>query len=458
MDDKRLHLMGEERVGKALRIMAIPAIIGMLVNSVYNIVDAMFVGWLGKEQLGATGVAFPIFMMIGAFGISIGVGAGSYISRRLGAKDHPQAEKTAASALFIAVIVGIVVTAAGLIWLNPILKAFGATPGILPYATDYAQIIFWAGVFTMLNMVFNNILRAEGSITISMIGLSLGAVLNIALDPLLIFVFDMGIKGAAWATLISKTASMLFLGGYTFLGKGVLKPKPWKISFDTRIYGEIVRIGTPNLMRTLLVSIAMGLLNNAAGAFSDAAVAAVAVIGRVFSFGFMGIFGLNQAFQPLAGFNYGAGKYRRLRQTITVTIKAGTVFCVLFTAVMLLFAPTVARVFSADPTVTHITARGLRYSAILFPFAGFMVTFNVLFQALGKALPATFLSVARQGVFYIPIILTLPRMLDLDGVLVAQTIADGLTLLTTAGFAVYILRWINEKIKATPSLSGSAVE
>lgn len=451
MDDKRLHLMGEEKVSKALRIMAIPAIIGMLVNSVYNIVDAMFVGWLGKEQLGATGVAFPIFMLIGAFGISIGVGGGSYISRLLGAKDPAQAEKTAASALFIAMVVGILVTAAGQIWLLPILKAFGATPGILPYATDYSRIIFWGSIATMLNMVFNNILRAEGSITISMIGLSLGALLNIALDPLFIFAFDMGIKGAAWATLISKTISMLFLAGYTFLGKGVLKPKPWKISFNGKIYGEIVRIGTPNLMRTLLVSVSMGLLNNAAGAFSDAAVAAVAVVGRVFSFGFMGIFGLNQAFQPLAGFNYGAHKYRRLRETITVTIKAGTVFCLLFTAVMLIFAPAAAGVFSTDPQVIGITAKGLRYAAILFPFAGFMVTYNVLFQALGKALPAAFLSVARQGVYYIPIILALPHFWGLDGVLVAQTLADGLTLLTTAGFAVYITKKINAMVRDMPS-------
>jgi len=451
MDDKRLYLMGQEKVSKALRILAIPAIIGMLVNSVYNIVDAMFVGWLGKEQLGATGIAFPIFMLIGAFGISIGVGGGSYISRLLGAKDQPQAEKTASSALFIASLVGVLVTAAGEIWLIPILKLFGATPGILPYATQYARIIFWGSIITMLNMVFNNMLRAEGSVTISMIGMSLGALLNIALDPLFIFGFDMGIEGAAWATIISKSASLLFLAGYTFLGKGVLKPKPWEVSFSGKIYGEIVKIGTPNLMRTLLVSVAVGMLNNAAGAFSDAAVAAVAVIGRVFSFGFMGIFGLNQAFQPLAGFNYGARQYDRLRQSITVTIKVGTAFCLFFTAVMLLFAPAVAGVFSTDPQVTRITARGLRYAAILFPFAGFMVTFNVLFQALGKALPAAYLSMARQGIYYIPIILTLPHVWGLDGVLVAQTLADGLTLLTTAGFAVYILRWINNKIKEMPS-------
>lgn len=450
MDDKRLNLMGEEKIGKALRVMAIPAITGMLINSVYNIVDAMFVGWLGKEQLGATGIAFPIFMLIGSFGISIGVGGGSYISRLLGAKEHAPAEKTASSALFLGTIIGVLVTAGGQIWLDPILRIFGATPGILPYATSYARIIFWASVITILNMIFNNILRAEGSVTISMIGLSLGALLNIALDPLFIFGFDMGIEGAAWATLISKSASLIFLAGYTFLGKGVLKPKPWEISFSKKIYGEIVRIGTPNLMRTLLVSVAVGLLNNAAGAFSDAAVAAVAVVGRVFSFGFMGIFGLNQAFQPLAGFNFGARKYRRLRETITVTVKAGSVFCLFFTAVMLLFAHAVAGVFSTDPQVVRITAKGLRYAAILFPFAGFMVTFNVLFQALGKALPAAFLSVSRQGVFYIPIILFLPHVWGLDGVLVAQTLADGLTLITTAAFAVFIIRQINEMIRMQP--------
>ena len=198
MDDKRLYLMGQEKIGKALRIMAVPAIIGMMVNSVYNIVDALFVGWLGKEQLGATGIAFPIFMLIGAFGISIGMGANSYISRLLGAKDIDQAEKTAGSALLAALVMGVIVTTAGQIWLSPILKLFGATPGILPYATDYTRIIFWSSGITMFNMVFNNILRAEGSATVSMIGMVLGAVLNIALDPLFIFVFDMGIKGAAW--------------------------------------------------------------------------------------------------------------------------------------------------------------------------------------------------------------------------------------------------------------------
>ena len=447
MDDKRLYLMGQEKIGKALRVMAIPAIIGMMVNSVYNIVDALFVGWLGKEQLGATGIAFPIFMLIGAFGISIGMGANSYISRLLGAKDIDQAEKTAGSALLAALVVGVLITAAGQVWLTPILKLFGATSGILPYATDYTRIIFWASGITMFNMVFNNILRAEGSVTVSMIGMILGAVLNIALDPLFIFVFGMGIKGAAWATLISNFASFVFLASYVFMGKGVLKPKPWKVSFSGEIYGEILKIGSPSLFRQLLVSLSMGLLNNAAGSFSDAAVAAVAVVGRIVSFGFMGLLGLNQGFLPLAGFNYGAGQYLRLRQTITTTVKAGSIFSLFIAVVGLSLAPQIAGAFGTDAEVIRITAKGLRYACILFPFTGFIITFTVLFQAMGKALPAAFLSLARQGIFYIPIILIAPTLMGLDGVLLAQTFADGLTLLTTAGFAVYIMRWINHRIR-----------
>lgn len=447
MDDKRLYLMGQEKVGKALRIMAIPAIIGMMVNSVYNIVDALYVGWLGKEQLGATGIAMPIFMLIGAFGITIGMGANSYISRLLGAKDIDQAEKTAGFALLLALVTGILLTAAGQIWLVPILKLFGATPGILPYAVDYTRIIFWSGAITVCNMVFNNILRAEGSATPSMIGMSLGAVLNIVLDPIFIFVLDMGIKGAAWATLLSNFSSFLFLMGYVFMGKGVLKPKPWKVSFSGRIYGEIMKIGTPSLFRQLLVSLSVGFLNNAAGSFSDAAVAAVAVVGRVTSFGYMGLLGLNQGFLPLAGFNYGAGQYRRLRQTIAATVKAGSVFSLLIAVAGLALAPQIAQAFGSDAEVIDITARGLRYASILFPFTGFMITFNVLFQAMGKALPAAFLSLARQGIFYIPMILILPHFMGLTGVLLSQTFADGLTLLTTAAFAIYIMRWINARIE-----------
>lgn len=444
----RAKMFGEEKISKVLIKLSVPAIIAMLINAIYNIADTMFVGMLGETSaIGAVSVAFPLFMLIGAVGQTFGVGGGAYISRLLGEKNKEQAERTAATAFFSSLICGIVFTVFGVMFIEPLLKAFGATNTILSYAKGYASILVLGSIFTMLNMTMNNMIRSEGNAKYSMYAISLGAVINIILDPIFIFTMDMGIKGAAVATVLAQVISFIFLMRYYLRGKSYVKLSRKNCRFCRIIYSEIMKAGLPSLARQAFSSIALGLINLAAKPYGDSAVAAMGVSLRILSIGYFVVFGFTQGFQPIAGYNYGAKKYERLFQSIKISVIWSTIFTVSVSIILMIFAEPAITMFSKDSEVIRIGASTLRASCLLFPVFGFMNVFVSLFQALGKGIEALMLAIARQGIFLIPTVLILPKFLQLDGVIFSQPIADFLTLIITLILGARLIKELKEEEK-----------
>ncbi|MCT4620982.1 MAG: MATE family efflux transporter [Marinisporobacter sp.] len=444
---KRAKMMGEEKIPKVLSKLAIPGIIAMLVNAVYNIVDTMFVGMLhNTSAIAAVSVAFPMFIMIAAFGQMFGVGAGSYISRLLGEKNKTLADQTTSTTFFTSLIFGMGFLIFGTIFLEPLLQLFGATDTIMPFAKEYSKVLVYGSVFTVLNMTLNNMIRAEGNAKFSMFAISLGAGLNIILDPIFMFTLNMGIKGAAVATVLAQIVSFIFLMNYFISGKSYIKISTKYFVFSKTIYTEIMKIGTATFARQALSSFSLGLINLAAKPYGDAAVAAMGVTLRIFSLGVFVVFGYNQGFQPIAGYNYGAKKYDRLKEAIKVSLKWTTMFCVIMTAVFISFAEGILSAFSNDPEVIAIGMKTLRAVVMLFPLFGFQQVYAVLFQALGRGKEALILSLSRQGIFLIPAVLILPKMFGLNGVIFSQTVADFFTIIITGILAVYMHRGLKKEM------------
>ncbi|PAB56902.1 MATE family efflux transporter [Anaeromicrobium sediminis] len=438
MEDKRMKLMAEEKVSKALIALSLPAIIGMLVNAVYNAVDTMFVGMVGTAAIGAVSLSFPILMLLSTVGLTFGIGGGSYISRALGKREIDNANKAANMALFTTLVLGILSTILGLVFMDKIVNMIGASATIKPYAIEYLRVIILGSVFIMGNMTMNNILRAEGSSKFSMIAMSTGALLNIALDPLLIIKFDMGVGGAAIATVFSQIVTFIMLAGYIFTGKSMLKISIKNLKFDKEIYNDILKIGTPTFVRQLTTTFAMMLMNGIAATFGDSVVAAMGVTNRVIIIGMYVIFGLSQGFQPLAGFNYGAKSYDRLKETIKITIRWASIFTTCVSIVFAIFAEPIIMIFSKDPAVIEVGVTILRALCVLFPFFGFQAVYSSLFQAMGKAKEASILALSRQGIFFVPALLTLPKLFGLNGLIASQPIADFFTIIVTFYFATKI--------------------
>jgi putative MATE family efflux protein len=442
--DEKTRKLAETPIPKLLTEMSIPAIIGMLVTAVYNIVDTIFVGRIGTEAIGAVTIAFPLFMVISAIGLSFGIGSASFISRLLGEDNKAMANRVSTTSIITTFILGIIMAAGGLYYLKPLLRLFGATDVIMPYAVNYTAIIIVGSIFTMSNMNMNNMVRAEGSARMSMIALSTGALLNIILDPILIFTFKMGIAGASTATVIAQAVSTLILIAFYKSDKSVLDFKIREFSPSLSIYTEIMKIGVPTLIRQLLSSVAMTVLNNMAAVYGSAVVASVGIINRVFSFGFFVIAGFTQGFQPVAGFNFGAKKIERLKDSIKVTIKRTTLFGIMLFVIFFFFNGQVISIFSQDPEVIKIAAAGLKLYALVLPLLGFAITINTLFQALGHGVPATILSLSRQGFFFIPAIILLSKSFGMRGLFMAQPVADGLTSILTAVLFIYVYKEIKE--------------
>ncbi|WP_053955465.1 MATE family efflux transporter [Inediibacterium massiliense] len=444
---EREKMMGEEKISSVLLKLSIPAIIGMLVNAIYNIVDTAFVGMLkNTSAIAAVSVAFPMFVMIGAIGLMFGIGAASYISRLLGEKNKKLADQTASTTFFTSLIFSMFFTIFGVVFIVPILKMFGATDTIMIFAKDYSKIIMFGSTFTIMNMTLNNMIRAEGNAKYSMMAMSIGALLNIILDPIFMFVFDMGIKGAAVATVVAQSISFIFLMRYYIFKKSYIHISIKYFSFSIKIYNEIMKIGLATFARQALGSFALGFINLAAKGYGDAAVAAMGISLRVFSLGMFVIFGYNQGFQPVVGYNYGAKKYKRLKEAIEISVKWTSIFCIIVTIVFAIFAKEIVLVFSQDMDVVTIGAKTLRVMSILFPLFGFQQVYGVLFQALGKGKEALALSVARQGIFLLPAIFILPKWFELDGVIWSQTVADLLTLIFTSILAIRLHKEIRKEM------------
>lgn len=427
-EDKQYTRMTQTPIYKLIPSLAVPTIISMLTTAVYNIADTYFVSKLGTSASGAVGIVFSLMAIIQAVGFTIGMGSGSYISRLLGKKEQKLADRIGSCAVFNGLVMGVLIAAVGLIFTEPIIRLIGATDTIVPYAVEYARYIFLASPVMILCFVLNNLLRAQGKAKSSMVGILAGGLLNIALDPLLIFVFDTGIRGAAIATAVSQVISMVILFIPFIRKKTVLHVTVKNISAKIGIYWDILKFGLPSLFRQGLASVAAILLNRSAAAYGDSAVAAMSIVAKIFMVIFSVLIGFGQGYQPVVGYNYGAKIYHRVREAFWFTLKVGTVVMTVFGVAAWLLSPTLMRAFlSDDAKVVEIGTMALRMQCVATPFLTLGVVSNMTLQAVGKTVSATILTSTRQGIFFIPLILILPGMLGITGVEITQPIADLMT-------------------------------
>ncbi len=442
--EKRIR-MTTEPVERLICRLAIPTIISMLITTFYNMADTFFVGKLDNTSAtGAIGVAFPLMAIIQATGFFFGHGSGNYISRMLGADHQREAEHMAATGFVYALSGGVLIAVLGNLFLAPLSKLLGATDTILPFAMDYIRVILIGAPFMTASLVLNNQLRFQGNAVYSMIGLASGGVLNIILDPLLIFTFDMGVMGAALATIISQAVSFVLL----LIGAGRgdnLKVHLRNFSPKGKYIKEIFRGGTPSLGRQGLASVATMCLNNMIKPFGDPAIAAMAIVSRIVMFINSAMIGFGQGFQPVCGFNYGAGLYRRVRRAFFFCLKVSVIFLLVFCTLGFIAAPFAVSLFqSNDPEVTRIGALALRCQLSVMPMMAFVVMANMMMQTIGKVGRATLLATMRQGLCFIPAVLILPIFFDLWGVLLAQPVADVLSLFIALPITLQVLAGMKE--------------
>ncbi|MEY8428571.1 MATE family efflux transporter [Lachnospiraceae bacterium 46-15] len=456
---KKMELLGSTSIPKALLAMGIPTMIGMLVNAFYNLVDAYFVGGLGESQMGAISVVYPLGQVVVGLGLLFGNGAASYISRLLGRGDKENADKVASTALYSSVSVGAVIILISMVFLHPILKLLGATDSILPFAATYARLYIVSCIFNVFNVTMNNIVTSEGAAKTTMCALLTGAVLNIALDPLFIYVFDLGVAGAAIATAISQVVSTCVYLTYIFRKKSVFHFRVKDCTYTKENMSEIFKIGIPTLVFQILTSVSISLINNAAGDYGDSAIAGMGVVTRLISMGSLSVFGFIKGFQPIAGYSYGAKKFDRLREAIKTSILWSTAFCVIFGVILALF-PTaiVSRFTKGDAEMIRIGAASLRANGISIMLFGFYTVYSSLFLALGKGREGFILGACRQGICFIPVILLLPIVWGLNGIMYAQPIADVLSAVITVFMAIPLHKKLNEMQKQTSAISTKDID
>lgn len=427
-------------IPKLVISMAIPTIISMLITGIYNMADTYFVSCLKSDSAtAAVGVVFSLMSLIQAVGFTLGMGSGSLISRLLGQKKKEDADEVFSSAFAAALLFGLALTVFGLLFLDSLMSLLGATETILPYARSYASYILYGAPVMAVSFVLNNVLRAEGHATLSMVGITTGGVLNMILDPICIFLFDMGIAGAAIATLISQCISCVILLSCFLLGKSSLVLSPKNVSFQPARYAAILTTGMPSLCRQGLGSIATVALNRAAMTYGDPAVAAMSVVGKVFMLIMSALIGFGQGYMPVVGFNYGAGRFDRVRHSFFFTWKTGTLMMAALASAGFLFAPQILSLFGSGEML-NIGVVAMRAQCVGLLFMPTGVTANMTFQTIGQSAKATFLSACRQGVYFLPLILLLPNFWGLMGVQLTQAIADILTAITALPFMLWFYR------------------
>ena len=432
--------MTEAPIEPLILKLAIPCIISMLVTAFYNMTDTFFVGFLNNTSItGAIGVAFSVMAIIQAVGFFFGQGSGTYISRELGKQNHAEASKMAATGFALSVLLGVGMGACGLLFLTPLGRLIGATDTILPYVTEYLRIILLGTPWMMGALTLNNQLRHQGRAVYGMIGITAGALINMVLDPLLIFVFDMGISGAAWATIIGQLFSFSLLLLET--RKGInLRIRCRNIHITWTYLAAITKGGFPSLGRQGLAAIAAICLNLAAKESGDAAIAAMGIVQRIIMFSGSAMIGFGQGFQPFCGFNYGAKCYRRIRQGFWFCVKETTGFLLAVSIVLFLFAPQLVSAFRDDPAVVAFGVTALRVQAAVMFTHGYSTISGMMLQTMGRTLPATFLSMARQGLFLIPIVLILPGCIGELGIQISQPVSDLVSLLCAVPIQQSVLR------------------
>ena len=436
-----MELLGSAPVWRALLAMGLPTMIGMMINALYNLVDAYFVGGLGTSQMGAISVAFPIGQVVVGLGLLFGNGAASYISRLLGRGDRKTADQAASTALYSSIAVGALLILCTVVFLHPLLKMLGATESILPYAEEYTRIYVVFSIFNVFNVTMNNLVTSEGAAKTTMFTLLAGAVLNIVLDPVFIYVLDFGVAGAAAATAISQIVSSLVYLGYILRKKSIFSFRIRACCFSKEIMSEILRIGIPTMVFQLLTSLSISLINFQAKEYGDSVIAGMGPVTRIISVGSLMVFGFMKGFQPIAGYSYGAKKYERLHEAIRLSIIWSTVFCVIYGVLASLFSANIISQFTkGDLEMVRIGARALSANGLSFLLFGFYTVYSSLFLALGKGKEGFILGACRQGICFVPFILLLPLFAGVSGILYAQPAADVISAVITVFMAIRLHR------------------
>ena len=411
--NNKLELLGNAPIPKALMSLGIPIMIGMLINALYNLVDAYFVGALGDSQMGAISIIFPLGQVVVGLGLMFGNGAASYLSRLLGSGDKETANKVASTALY--------------------------SSAIMPYALTYGRIYVVSCIFNVFNVTMNNIVSSEGAAKTTMCALLLGAVLNIALDPLFIYTFNMGVAGAAIATALSQMVSTLVYLAYVFRKRSAFTFSIKLYAPSRKMMAEILKIGIPTLAFQLLTSLSIALINRSANDYGDAVIAGMGAVTRITSMGTLVVFGFLKGFQPIAGFSYGAKKFNRLREAIKTSIVWSTAFCLVVGLLMAIFSTQIISQFTdGNAEMIAVGQKSLMANGFSFILFGFYTVYSSLFLALGKGTAGFFLGVCRQGICFIPAILLLPVVWGLNGILYAQPIADVMTAVITVFMALHL--------------------
>lgn len=444
----RSKQLGEENIGKLLIKFSIPAIVGMVVNALYNVVDRIFIGHIegvGNIALSGVAVTFPISLIVMAFAMLVGIGTAALISIKLGQQKKEEAEHILGNAFTLIIIISLIVTVLGLIFLEPMLLKFGASKDTLPYAKEYISIILIGAVFQNIGFGLNNTIRSEGNPRVAMITMLIGAILNTILDPIFIFVFHMGTGGAAIATVISQAANTIWVLSYFFGGNSVLKIRYENLKLDTKIVKGIFAIGLSPFSMQLGASIVTIVSNRSLVKYGgDLALGAMDVIMSISMMVLMPTFGIIQGSQPIIGYNYGAKKYHRVKHALKLAILATTAVTTTGFIIIQLFSKQLISIFNKDPELIAIGVHGIRIYLFMIPIIGFQIVSSNYFQAIGKARISIFLSLSRQVIILIPLLFILPTFLGLNGVWASGPSSDAISSIVTAVFLYVEIKHLNK--------------
>lgn len=447
MDEKKIQLLSKAPVGKAIFAISIPMVLGMLIQLLYNLVDIYFIGKLGdKNQLAAANLTTPLFMVLMALSGIIGTGAASYISRCMGKSDYEKASKVLSSGMAICFCLGILTSVIGSIFISPIVHALGASKETYPFAMDYSLVLLLGAAIIMSNFALGQLLRSEGSAVVSMVGMLIGTVANTILDPIFIFALHLGIRGAAIATVLGNALGLIYYIIFYLRDKSMVKFKIKHITLEKDIWKEIFSIGTPSSISQLLMGIAVMLCNNLVVVYGNNAVAGMGVASKIMTIGTYIFMGFAAGCQPLLGYNFGAGDYHRVKEIIKkgmlITSAIGIVLTILFSV----FSDQLISFFTPLPDVIaqgSIILLGLMWS---LPVYGAQMVGAVTVQAMGKAKASLLLSVARQGIFYLPLLFILDTVLGLNGLIYAQPLADLMALILSIVVLTAIIKKASQNL------------
>ena len=439
--NNKMNLLGSVPVPRALLSMGLPTMAGMLINALYSLADTYFVGGLGTVQMAAVTVAYPLGQIVVGLGLLFGNGAAAYLSRLLGQDNRKTANAVASTALYSSIGIGAIAILLSLFFLQPILRQFGALADIMPYALSYSRIYITFSIFNVFNVAMNNIVSSEGAARTAMLALMSGAVLNVILDPIFIYTLGLGVSGAAIATALSQMVSSAIYITYILRKKSVFTFHIRECRFSGDILSEILKIGVPTLLFQLLTSISIAMINDAAKEYGGSALAAMGPVTKILSMGTLIVYGFLKGFQPIAGYSYGAKKYERLLEAIRTAALWSTIFCIISGLAAAIFSgPIMTQFTSGDAQMIQTGQRALQINGLSFMLFGVYTVYSFLFLVMGKAREGCILGACRQGICFLPAILLLPRIFGLNGVILAQPVADVLSFVITIIMAVRLHR------------------